>query len=303
MILYTSRECFNLPWRDLRWPRSGLLPLAQCSGAMGSQASGDDDALSASLRRSRLGPSYEHDSRFENRNAEDVHNDALAAALAEHERIRAFALRTYELNELRLAQEKLRLHTLQEEERVRVEIERATEECRLRDIENKKKQIPVPAPRIKTPPPRAPSPPAPTSQPPRPPINAASQLAPASQKPPSPLGPSAPSAVSKPTSFQSAPPPAVPKPTPQAPTQQAPPVQPVQLPSKNNGDHILPSVERYSEIHQTLKKLRETIVNEGKQNLPFKKKTGEMRRAIRTSMGQLTGERGSNKQPVSPALP
>jgi nucleoporin GLE1 len=263
---------------------------------MGSPSSGDND-LPALLRRSHIGPVYDHDVRFEHRNAEDVHNEALAAALVEHERVRAAALRAYQLNELRLEQERLRLHALQEEERVRIETERAQEECRLRDIENKKKQIPVPAPRVKTPPPRAPSPPpAQTAQAPKP--APANPPAPIAQKAPA----QAPAAVSKqpaPSNLFQTTAPAVqetvksPLSVPEKPAQQ---VQP-------SSHTALPHIERYAEIHQTLKKLRATIVNEGKQNLAFKKKTGEMRRAIRTSMGQLTGEKGSNKQPVSPYMP
>lgn len=91
---------------------------------MGPRAAGDDE-LPSLLRRSHLGSIYDHDIRFENRNAEDVHKDALAAALAEHERVREIALRAYELNELREEQERLRQHALQEEERVRIETERA----------------------------------------------------------------------------------------------------------------------------------------------------------------------------------
>ena len=127
---------------------------------MGPQASGEDD-LPALLRRSHLEPVYDHDVRFEHRNAEDVHKEALAAALAEHVRIREAALAAVQLEEERWENEQRRLFNLQEEERVRIQTERAREECRLRDIENRKKQIPIPAPRAKTPPPRAPSPPPP----------------------------------------------------------------------------------------------------------------------------------------------
>ena len=249
---------------------------------------------------SHLGSVYDHDIRFANRNAEDVHRDALAAALAEHERVRETALRAYELNELRLAQEQLRQQALQAEERVRIETERAREECRLREIENKKKQIPVPAPRAKTPPPRAPSPPVRVVQAPKPaPVE---QPAPSSQKPPAQPPIAAPKQATPSNLFQVA----GPKPAPSA---QLPPQETVQPTPRETvhsphaqvelSSQTLPHIERYAEIHQTLKKLRAMIVNEGKQNLAFKKKTGEMRRAIRTSMGQLTGEKGSNKQPVS----
>jgi nucleoporin GLE1 len=269
---------------------------------MGPQASADDE-LPSLLRRSHLGSTYDHDIRFENRNAEDVHKHALAASLAEHERIREIALRAYELNELRLEQERLRQHALQEEERVRIETERAREECRLREIENKKKQIPVPAPRAKSPP-RAPSPPPPVIPPSKPPASAG-QPAPGVQKA-QPQPAIATAKLPSPSNlFQAVgqkPAPSTQPAIRDATRPPAPSLQVQSAPTHNSG-HTLPHVERYAEIHQTLKKLRAMIVNEGKQNLPFKKKTGEMRRAIRTSMGQLTGEKGSNKQPVSPQTP
>lgn len=266
---------------------------------MGPPASGDHD-LPALLRRSHLGSVYDHDIRFENRNAEDVHNDALLAALAEHERIRETALRAYELNELRLEQERLRQHAAQEEERVRIETERAKEECRLREIENQKKQIPVPAPRVKTPPPRAPSPPVQAAHAPKPlPVEKPAPIAQIPLAKPPTIAPqlAAPSNIFQAVAHKPAPPT---QPRSQETVQPARPV-PTQSPA-NSSSHTLPHIERYAEIHQILKKLRKMIVDEGKRNLPFKKKTGEMRRAIRTSMGQLTGEKGSNKQPVSLGL-
>lgn len=121
---------------------------------MESQSSSDEE-LTSLLRRSHIGSRSRHNYNFnfENPNSESVHRDALEAALAEHERIREYAVRALQLTEARQAQEKLRLHALQEEERVRLETARAHEECRLRDIENKARQIPKPAPRVPTPPP------------------------------------------------------------------------------------------------------------------------------------------------------
>lgn len=305
----TAPHISSLPCPLSGWPvrrcidwSSSRSPLPQCSGAMSPQASGDDD-LPSLLRKSHLGSVYEHDVRFENRNAEDVHKDALAAALAEHERIREAALRAYELNELRLEQERLRQHALQEEERVRIETERAREECRLREIENKKKQIPVPAPRAKTPP-RAPSPPVRTTQARKP--TRADQPAPIAQQPPAQPSITTPNLVAPSNLFQVAgqsAPASTQRPSQETARPTAPkPATPTQLPVSSLS-HTLPHIERYAEIHQTLKKLRAMIVNEGKRNLAFKKKTGEMRRAIRTSMGQLTEGKGSNKQPVSPHTP
>lgn len=155
-----------------------LLPHTRCyhSKDMGSHSSGDE-VLSSLLKRSHISStSYDHDRRFDTRNSEDVHKDALEAALAEHERIRLVAVRAIELSEAREATAKLRQHASQEEERVRIETERAQEQCRLRDIENKARSIPKPAPRVPTPPPvkapqPAPAPPPvqPTQQPTPPP--------------------------------------------------------------------------------------------------------------------------------------
>jgi hypothetical protein len=48
-----------------------------------------------------------------------------------------------------------------------------------------------------------------------------------------------------------------------------------------------------------LKEVRKAIKERGEKDAQFKKKAGEMRRAITRSVGQLTGERGANKVPVS----
>lgn len=53
------------------------------------------------------------------------------------------------------------------------------------------------------------------------------------------------------------------------------------------------------EIHKNLKQLRQYLVAEGKQNLPFKKMLGDYRRSIRQTVGQLTGERGANKECIN----
>ncbi|KAH6655113.1 GLE1-like protein-domain-containing protein [Truncatella angustata] len=54
--------------------------------------------------------------------------------------------------------------------------------------------------------------------------------------------------------------------------------------------------DRYVQIHQTLKKLRASIKQQMTTNIDLKKNAGNYRREIRKSIGQLTGERGSNKQ-------
>lgn len=56
--------------------------------------------------------------------------------------------------------------------------------------------------------------------------------------------------------------------------------------------------DRYVQIHQSLKKLRATVKQQMTTNVELKKNAGNMRREIRKSIGQLTGERGANKQQV-----
>jgi nucleoporin GLE1 len=56
--------------------------------------------------------------------------------------------------------------------------------------------------------------------------------------------------------------------------------------------------QRYLEIHQNLKRFRKEFWAQCKQNPNLKSKVGDMRRAIKTSVGQLTEARGANKQPV-----
>ena len=284
---------------------------------MESQSSPEDELLNL-LNRSHISTSiYDHDVRFDNRNSEDVHKDALAAAQAEHDRVREIALRAFQLNELRESQLKLHLHARQEEERIRIERERALEAIRIRELENKARQIPKPPPRVPTPPPvevpaRVPSPkasPSPETKAPPPALKPApSQI----HKPPTAPQPTpqlVPIPFSNPRNSSQVGPtsqtPAPFVPETQVPTQQQKLVQAPQpkTPPPNNGpaSHVLPDVERYTAIHKRLKELRKYITDLGKQNPPFKKKTGEMRRAIRQSVGQLIGEKGANKVPASHA--
>lgn len=288
---------------------------------MGTPSSGEDEVASL-LRRSHISPGYDHDLRFDSRNSEDVHKDALAAALAEHERIRDIAIRAYQLNEAWEAKEKLRLHALQEEERIRIETEHAEEECRLRDIENKARQIPRPAPlvpRAATPPPiETPKPPPPSveqpthSQPARPATQAEQPPVQTRQHtPPNSFQARGPApANSFPTSAQ---PPSNPvqahKQPPKSPTPfqastglrqpAAPPVKAAAPPLGHHKTYLLPGTERYAEIHRNLKLLRRRIVNAGGNNPAFKKKAGDMRRSLRMVLGQLTiGGKGVNKPQV-----
>lgn len=282
---------------------------------MGDQTSHDD--LPSLLRRSHIhqGPvhDYDHDTRFENRNSEDVHRDALAAAHTERERVRAIAIEALSLYELTQEQQQLRQKTEQEEQRVKLEHERAVELVRIRELENKARQIPKLPPRLPTPPP----PPAPLVQKPAPIINPP----PAAPTPPVQAPPSQPSQQQpqpqtqtqstppnpNPNPFATTQPPQAPRPA-QTPQFQAPapsrPPQPqnhVAAPISNatTPSHVYPGVERYLEIHKSLKELRLFITNAGKADKALKTKTGEMRRAMRQSIGQLTAEKGANKVPVS----
>jgi nucleoporin GLE1 len=283
---------------------------------MESPTSGDDD-LASRLRGTHMGSGrYDFEIRFENRNSEDVHKDALAAAHAEHTRVREFALRAFELNELREQQLRLQQKNEQEAERVRLEELRAAEAIKARELENKARSIPKPPPRVPTPPPPAPSQvAASTKEQPKPATQPTSDTPkPATQSTPVAPRPQVPAPQPHPSTQASAP---KPDPTQSNPLQQqltlSPPVsqaQPQQKPtpvpqpqptSPSNNSSLSsthPDAERYLEVHRSLKQLRKFINDAGKANPALKKKTGEMRRAIRQSMGQLTGEKGANKEPV-----
>ena len=272
------------------------------------------DELPSLLTRSHIStPIYSHDVRFNNRNSEDVHNDALAAAQAEHDRVREVALRAVQLNELRESSLRLQAHARQEAERIKVERERALEEIRIRELENKARQILRPPLRVPTPPPvklpgRIPSPrtfPAPQTQAPSPIMKTApaqihrisSAVESAPQTSPTPSSNTRGLIQAATPSRITAPPRTMQSPAPQ-PRQVRPP-QPAADPSKNRlVSHVLPDGGRYTSIHKSLKDLRKYVADLGKQNSAFKKKTGEMRRAIRQSVGQLIGEKGANKIPV-----
>ena len=60
--------------------------------------------------------------------------------------------------------------------------------------------------------------------------------------------------------------------------------------------------QRYLEIHQTLKQLREFMGQQSKQNAKLKTKMGDMRRELRKSVGQLREGRGANIKQVSAPL-
>lgn len=57
--------------------------------------------------------------------------------------------------------------------------------------------------------------------------------------------------------------------------------------------------DRYVQIHQNLKKLRAMIKEQMMTNMDLKKNAGNMRREIRKSIGQLTSEKGANRDKAS----
>ncbi|KXH48767.1 GLE1-like protein [Colletotrichum simmondsii] len=252
----------------------------------------------------------------ENRNSELSHRDALAAAQLEHERVRLAALRVYEVHQLqeekqRLEAEQRRIAQLQKEEENRLKAEAAVraEQERLREL--KAKQIP------QLPPEPVPEPPKPEpkkSQEPQVNGTTAAKAEPAAAPPtatkPAPLttaptsalpAAKAPTAAPSPAPAQVAATPSTqsngfltkPAAAPPAPKPAVQPAAPAPVPAQ-------PTVDRYTQIHQALKKLRKDVEALSKQpGNPLKGKLGEMRRQIRKSIGQLTAGKGANAQPLA----
>jgi len=67
--------------------------------------------------------------------------------------------------------------------------------------------------------------------------------------------------------------------------------------SENEAQH-----QRYLQIHQNLKRFRKEFWAECKKDTNLKSKVGDMRRAIKTSVGQLTDTKGANRQPVRSSI-
>jgi nucleoporin GLE1 len=240
-------------------------------------------------------------------NPQVVHEALLDAALREHNRVRDSAIRTFNNNQMRETQLKLLQEEKQEKERLR--LEQALADDRARVIELRKKKIPIPElpPREKTPPPPV-TPVAPVQKPPIP-----AALPPQAQPQPQLQQPQLqPQQVAAQAVTQAAP--AQPlkpiQPTPTTAPQQLPPQPPIGAPTARtvkvsipsdyiSQPNILPGTKKYEEIHQNLKRLRHFIVEAGKNDPALKKKTGEMRREIRKSVGQLTSGKGATLVPVS----
>ena len=264
--------------------------------------------------------------RFENRNAEEVHKEALDAAKAFHDEINASARRATKLYEARQHQLQLQQQAIQEEERVKLLEERAREEIRLREIENRARLIPKVPARVPTPP--APSVETPKSavppslQPTRPSIQPAARPTLQAATTPTVLPkPQPPTAQPIPVSQTTQPPttqPANPfsQPTTQPPAQSSNPnplafatpnqAQPVRAPQVQpqsdqiqNQSFLLKGVQRYAEIHQALKEMRNFVNNACDQDKSFKKAVGELRREIRMKLGQIVKDKSQNREPVN----
>lgn len=268
-------------------------------------------------RRSQLLSSPENGllSNFLNdgRNNELNHLSALDAAQAEHKRVREAAIRVFELHELREEHERILELERKEQERLRAEAAIVEEERRLREL--KAKTVPKLPPEPTPAPPKKVEPtptPAPRPEPPKPqePVQPSSEI---KQQPAANVAapqvngflggqpqPTANNAFASPAQAISAPKPeqrlAPPPPASgaiQAPAAQAPGANSITA-------QKIALAERYVEIHKELKGLRRVLQAEAKvPGSPLKGKMGTYRREIRVSIGQLTGGKGANAQPVS----
>ncbi|KAI1462418.1 GLE1-domain-containing protein [Annulohypoxylon moriforme] len=265
----------------------------------------------------------------ENRNSPLSHKDALAAAQAEHDRVREAAIRVYqdyesqqERRRLLEQQERILKQQKQEEERIRTEERLRVEELRLREL------------KLKTVPKLPPEPPAPvagangptTSQKPTQPTVAGAKLdgASTSKTPqfglPQPaltnglnghangtgsakpsMQPTIQSMLSQPLTQPKIATQAQAQPS-STPSPFSQPVNPT--PTQQNGfptststkSSVGVTADRYTEIHQNLKRLRESLSQQSKSNPALKQRMGDMRRELRKNMGQLVGTKGGNRK-------
>jgi nucleoporin GLE1 len=264
------------------------------------------------------------------RNTEFHHRDALEAAQLEHDRVRQAAIRVYELHELQEEHRRILDAERIEQERLRAEAAIAAEERKLREL--KAKTIPKPPPEPEPEPPKQPEPP--KSEPPvksraqsqsEEPAKLEPVLMPSMlRQPPAPSPPAQalqPEPPQQPAQSQDRPAPrnpfaaassksaeksAMPSPLVNGAVTEAA----TQKPQSATPSAVSPSqprrsglVQRYRQIHQELKKLRKNLQAESKiAGSPLKGKLGTFRREIRVSIGQLTGGKGANAQPVSRLL-
>jgi nucleoporin GLE1 len=268
----------------------------------------------------------------ENRNNELSHRDALIAAQIEHERVREAAIRVYELHELKEEHRRIAEQGRKEEERLKAEALVVAEEKRLRELKAKTIPRPPPEPEPQPPKPVPVASPAKTEAAPTvngttpkreskdvqesttPPTEKKPAPAPsnpfASQTKPAPSNPFATTTQSKPSPFST--------PATATQTQPAASSNPFAQPNGTVASQTavvakpaqpqpaaapVQTVDRYSHIHQELKKLRKELQAQAKvAGSPLKGKMGIFRREIRVSIGQLTAGKGANAQPVSPSF-
>ncbi|KAI0525465.1 GLE1-like protein-domain-containing protein [Xylaria bambusicola] len=256
----------------------------------------------------------------ENRHTELSHQDALAAAQAEHERVRDAAIRVFKDHELKEEHRRLQereeviiQQQRREEDRIRNEERLRAEEERLRAL--KLKTVP------KLPP----------EEPP------ASSPKPTSTLQPNGSGPSnsitATNSLNKPVPVLTTEkePPITSQPSLNVPT---PPVNGIKLASPDQaqllpqgqpksspfatsptpssflkpatsqnaqsvGPASKPQTDQYVVIHQNLKKLRASLAEQAKTLPPLKARMGDMRRELRKSLGQIVAEKGANKKQIT----
>ncbi|QPG96798.1 hypothetical protein C2857_005286 [Epichloe festucae Fl1] len=275
---------------------------------------------SSPLRRSQLlsSPDRGHVSSFllDDRNTELTHRDALAAAQAEHDRVRETALRVFDLYNLKEERNRILEQERREQERLKAEAEIAAEEKRLQEL--RAKSIPRPPPPKPEPEPvkpvekqaeeKKPAPVLPEAKDSEAPSRTqfkAQQPNASLQQPNGPFANLCQQAKSGPVGTvgqkqdqpQQSPAPDQNKPSPAmpsvAPTQRpefASSVQPSQQKSS-----LDPLSDRYIQIHQALKQLRKDLATESKvAGSPLKGSVGFIRRELRVTIGQLTGDRGAN---------
>ncbi|KEY73385.1 hypothetical protein S7711_01498 [Stachybotrys chartarum IBT 7711] len=233
----------------------------------------------------------------DDRNNELSHRDALEAAQKEHDRVRENAIRVYQLYELQEQHQRILDEERKEQERLEAEARIIAEEKKLREL--KAKTVPRP------PEPKPEKPPTPEPQP-------QPQRVQEVPKPPVPIKEEprvdAPAAAVRPPMQSSHPPvaevPANIKSKPKASIQQQPTAAPTSTTpaptAQTAASRQPPLVERYSQIHQELKKLRRNLQELAKSaGQPFKGKLSDLRREVRISTGQLAAGKGANTQPMN----
>lgn len=234
-----------------------------------------------------------------------THQELLEAAYREHERVREDAL---------LYLEKIRLENEVLKEQTRLKQEQTNRQLAEEAIALAQQSIPLPQQTLPSPLPRAKTPPTPKTvlASPLPTANspvkiASSTPATAPVPPQSPLK-SLPATISQtktPTTEEKANSdrpitqfiPAQPKPP--VPIQTTDAIHPGVVESVS---YLLPGISgkgNYIQIHKALKDLRKNVIQNSKTNPNLKGKVGDMRRAIRVAVGQLTDVKGANRDSAS----